>query len=119
MRKSTVESSDAARPGQAGSRPLRIASVVLIVVVLTPLVVECATLCHAQWSGILGGSTSARTPILDWIRESLVVGRRDLRMILSPNWSRMAASPRSVLSVAAIAIAVGILILRLSSHRLS
>jgi hypothetical protein len=119
MRKSPPESFGVDRPGQGRSRPLRIGAIVLIVLVLTPLVVECATLCHAQWSGILGGSTSASTPVLDRIRESLVVGRRDLHTILSPNWSRLAASPRSVLSVAAIAVAVGILILRLSSHRLS
>jgi len=92
------------------------ASMFLVVVVLTPLAVECARLCHAQWSAILSKSTNAQTPILNWIHESLLTVREDLRYSLSPSWSQIPNSPRSVLIIGAISITLGILVLRMSAH---
>jgi len=89
---------------------------VLIAIVLTPLVVECASLCHAHWSAILGKSTIAQTPILNWIHESLLMAREDLHNSLPPFWSRIPSSQGGVLTIAAISIAIGILVLRMSGH---
>jgi hypothetical protein len=88
----------------------------LIGVVVTPLALECGSLCHAQWSVILGKSRDAPTPILNWIHESLLMAHNDYRNFMGPLWSEMPSPPRGVLIFGAIAITLGILLLRGSAQ---
>jgi len=119
MRKFPIDLPGVAPPQPAKSRPWWIASMFLIVVVLTPVAVECGSQCHAQWSSILGKSRNAPTPILNWIHGSLLMVREDLRNSFSPLWSQIPTSPRSVLILGAITVALGILVLRMSGHKSS
>jgi hypothetical protein len=115
MRKYPSAVHDAASE-RAKSRPWWIASLFLIVIAVTPLAVECGNLCHAQWSAILGKSRNAPTPILNWIHESLLTVRDDLRYSMLPLWSQIPSSPTTVLILGAVAIVLGIVLLRASAH---
>jgi hypothetical protein len=91
----------------------------MIVIAVTPLAVEWGTLCHAQWSTILGKSRNAPTPILNWIHESLLMVHDDLRNSLLPIWSYIPSPPRGVLIFGAVVITLGILLLNGSAPKSS
>jgi hypothetical protein len=119
MRKFPVGSPGESAPVPARWRPLRIAWIGLIVAILAPMVVECASLYHAKWSAILGKSTNVKTPILDRIHESYSESRANLCNSLSPYWSRIPSSPKSVLTIAAVSIVIGMFVLRMSGSQFS
>jgi hypothetical protein len=116
MRKVPTDSNVAAYPGRSGSRLSKIAVIVLIGAISTPLVIEFVGLYHSKWSAIMGKSRNARTPMLDIIRDTLLKTHEDLSLVVSHSYWRFFDRPNFVLSVAAITITIGMFFLRKSVH---
>ncbi len=70
----------------------------MIGVILAPLVIECAVLCHAQWSAILGKSTNARTPILDSIQRAWLIIYEELSLNIRVFHRRFSNQPTVMLT---------------------
>jgi hypothetical protein len=101
------------RPERRHSKVLPIASIFVVGPLLAPLVMEAVALCYAQWCAAFGTSTRVRTPIIDAIEEQIETVRADLWSALSARFQRVPWSPKIVLPVAAVIMAVAMVMLRL------
>ena len=98
------------------SRLSTFAASLLIGVISAPLVIECAVLYHAKWSAILGKSANARTPTLDSIQHAWLRIYEELSLNAAYFIRRFLNQPTVMLPAAAIALAVGMVILMRSRH---
>ena len=101
------------RPDRRTSKVLPIAAIFVLAPLLAPMILEAASLCHAQWSAALGNPARVRTPILDSIEEEIESVRDDLWSAISARFQRVPWNPKIVLPIAAVIMAVGMAMLRL------
>jgi hypothetical protein len=94
-------------------KALPIVSIFVLAPLIAPLVMEAAALCYAQWCTALGTQAEVRTPIIDSIQEGIESVRDDLWSVLSARFQRVPWSPKVVLPVAAVIMAVAMVMLRL------
>jgi hypothetical protein len=116
MRKSPTDMNAAVSRKRSISRLSTFATILVIGVISAPLVIECAVLYHAKWSAILGKSTNARTPILDSIQRAWLSIYEELSLHAAYFIRRFLNQPSVMLPTAAIALAVGMVVLMRSRH---
>jgi hypothetical protein len=112
MFKKAVPIANEIKPTQSKSIRPRIIFVVSVVVILVPLAAEGAAICYAQWRGIMGKSTEARTPILDSMGSGFQHARDLLADSLGSPFHGAIHDPNLALPVAAGFLVVAMAMLR-------
>ncbi|MFI5461006.1 MAG: hypothetical protein ACHRXM_36825 [Isosphaerales bacterium] len=100
------------RPERRSSKALRTATVVLLGLVLAAPVQEGVSLCIGQWREVMGTSTEVRTPILDSVHDRLQDAHQSVANSISNQFQTVPWAPSLVLTVAAVVVAVGVVILK-------
>jgi hypothetical protein len=113
MSKNTLPLAPDLHPDRRRSRIPQIASIFVLAPVLTPLIVELVSLCHGQWSEILGNPVTVRTPILNAMGERIASVREDLWCYVGSRFQRVPWNPKVVLPLIALVMIVAMKMLRL------
>jgi hypothetical protein len=80
---------------------------------LAPLVAEGASICLSQWREVLGQNAEVKTPILDAVADGAQETRRSMWESIDFYFHHLPWDPRIVLSVGAIVMLVGMVMLKL------
>jgi hypothetical protein len=112
MEKNPIPLAPDFQPERRRSRLLPIAAIFVFIPLISPLIVEAASLGYAQWREILGTPVTVRTPILDAIGERIEAGRQELRSDISSSFDRVSWDLRIVLPLIMMAIVIAMMMLR-------
>jgi len=112
MHKFPIPIADQISPERRRSKVLRTASIVLLGLVLAAPVQEGVSLCIGQWRQVLGTNTEVRTPILDSVHDGLQDAHQSVWSSVSAQFERVPWAPRFVLTVAAVVVVLGIVMLK-------
>jgi hypothetical protein len=99
-------------PERASSKAWRIASLVVLGLLLAMPLEEGASLCIGQWRQVMGTNTEIRTPILDSVTEWVQSAHQSTWNWLSPQFQRLPWNPSYVLPIAAVVTVLGMFMLR-------
>jgi hypothetical protein len=100
-------------PEHRKSKVLAVAGILCLCLLLTPVIMEGATVCFAQWREILGGrAASAGTPLLDSIQDSVRASCDDIWGCVAPVFQRVPWSPKAVLPIAAVIMFCAMMMLK-------
>jgi hypothetical protein len=113
MAKNPIPLAPDLRPDRRRSRLLPIAAIFVLLPPIAPVFLEAVLLCYAQWSEILGTPVVVRTPILNSIAERIDDVRQDLGFRVSSCFERVPWSPKVVLPLIAVVMAIAMVMLRL------
>ena len=112
MRKTVFRLDDEINEERPRSKLPLVFFVLFLVIGLGPLALEGASVCVANWKGIIGVSTEAPTPILDAVQDNLHEMNDGCRHFFSPWLRSLPWEPRMVLAVAGVIMALAMLMLR-------
>jgi len=112
MHKFPIPIADDIIPERRRSKGLRTASIVLLGLVLAAPVEEGVSLCIGQWREVMGTNNEVRTPILDSVHDGLQDAHQSVWNCITPQFQRVPWSPRVVLTVAAVVVVLGIVMLK-------
>jgi hypothetical protein len=101
------------KPDRRRATLLPIISIVVMAPLLAPLILEAAALCYCRWRAVMGTPVDVRTPVLDSIEERIESVRSDLWNALSARFQRVPWSPKVVLPIATLIMALAMVMLRL------
>jgi hypothetical protein len=95
------------------SRWPRVLLILFLLIGIGPLALEGGAICLANWREFMGvSSTSANTPVLDQVQESLHDMNDGLWRQVTPWFRRLPWDPQRVIPAAALVMAVAMLMLR-------
>jgi hypothetical protein len=100
------------RSARPKRKPPLIAAIVVVGGLLAPLAAEGAALFYAQWCEALDGPTEVRTPIIDWLGDSLSVAHDQYWEPIAPSFEHAVRDPLIALPAALVLIVVAMLMLK-------
>ncbi|MGP0062650.1 MAG: hypothetical protein ACLQGP_03470 [Isosphaeraceae bacterium] len=112
MAKTPITLAPDLHPDRRRSRLLPIAAMFVSIILTTPVLVEVASLCYAQWSEILGTPVSVRTPILDAFCDRVEAFRQNLGFRVYSYFQQVPWDPKVVLPTIAVVMAIAMMMLR-------
>jgi hypothetical protein len=90
----------------------RVAIMILLGLLLSPLVFEATLLCTARWKGMIGVEPHVKTPVLNALGDGLRSAGEDIRLTLAPVLHQLPWNPSYVVVFGLVWASIGVLMLR-------
>ena len=112
MEKKTIQLAPDLRPDRQRSRLLPMISMLMLLLLLSPLILETGYFCYGQWREIVGSPVTVRTPILDSLCEKLQDVREEISSKTTSYFDQLSWRGEIVLPLLAVAMVIAMGMLR-------